>query len=102
MVLGWDFTHTDEMGVERQTVTSIDLLAEATYPLSMHEIIESADAGRRDSSTASSWMTPAAGPMPPEPPRRMSCPCATPGPSRTHPRRRPPTVGRSTRARSRR
>ena len=43
MVLGWDFTHTDEMGVERQTVTSIDLLAEATYPLAMQEIIESAD-----------------------------------------------------------
>ena len=40
MVLGWDFTHTDEMGVERQTVTSIDLLAEATYPLAMHDIIE--------------------------------------------------------------
>ncbi|MBE7212111.1 MAG: NYN domain-containing protein, partial [Gluconacetobacter diazotrophicus] len=60
MVLGWDFTHTDEMGVERQTVTSIDLLAEATYPLAMHDIIETAasddalinglfveDAGRR-------------------------------------------------------
>lgn len=44
MVLGWDFTHTDEMGVERQTVTSVDLLAEATYALSMHEIIESAEA----------------------------------------------------------
>ena len=44
MVLGWDFTHTDEMGVERQTVTSIDLLAEAAYPLAMHEIIESTDA----------------------------------------------------------
>ena len=44
MVLGWDFTHTDEMGVERQTVTSVDLLAEAAYPLAMHEIIESADA----------------------------------------------------------
>ncbi len=42
MVLGWDFTHTDEMGFEHQTVTSIDLLAEATYPLFMHEIIESA------------------------------------------------------------
>ena len=42
MVLGWDFTHTDEMGVERQTVTSIDLLAEAAYPLAMHDIIESA------------------------------------------------------------
>ena len=42
MVLGWDFTHTDEMGVERQTVTSIDLLAEATYPLAMHDLIESA------------------------------------------------------------
>lgn len=44
MVLGWDFTHTDEMGVERQTVTSVDLLAEATYPLAMHEIIETAAA----------------------------------------------------------
>ena len=44
MVLGWDFTHTDEMGVERQTVTSVDLLAESTHPLAMHEIIESADA----------------------------------------------------------
>ena len=43
MVLGWDFTHTDEMGVERQTVTSIDLLAEAAYPLAMHEIIEAAE-----------------------------------------------------------
>ena len=42
MVLGWDFIHTDEMGVERQTVTSIDLLAEATYPLAMHEIVETA------------------------------------------------------------
>ena len=42
MVLGWDFTHTDEMGVERQTVTSVDLLAEAMYPLAMHEIIETA------------------------------------------------------------
>ena len=42
MVLGWDFTHVDEMGVERQTVTSVDLLAEATYPLAMHEIIEAA------------------------------------------------------------
>ncbi len=41
MVLGWDFTHTDEMGVERQTVTSVDLLAEAAYPLAMHEIIGS-------------------------------------------------------------
>ncbi len=44
MVLGWDFTHTDEMGVERQTVTSVDLLAEASYPLAMHEIIEAAEA----------------------------------------------------------
>lgn len=42
MVLGWDFTHTDEMGVERQTVTSVDLLAEAMYPLAMHDIIETA------------------------------------------------------------
>ena len=45
MVLGWDFVHTDEMGVERQTVTSIDLLSEAAYPLAMHEIIEHAAPG---------------------------------------------------------
>ena len=44
MILGWDFTHMDEMGVERQTVTSIDLLQEVTYPLAMHEIIEAASA----------------------------------------------------------
>ncbi len=43
MVLGWDFTHTDEMGIERQTVTSIDLLAESAYPLAMQEIVEAAD-----------------------------------------------------------
>ena len=40
MVLGWDFVHTDEMGVERPTITSPDLLAEAAYPLAMHELIE--------------------------------------------------------------
>ncbi len=43
MVLGWDFTHTDEMGIERQTVTSIDLLAEVSYPLAMQDIIEAAE-----------------------------------------------------------
>ena len=66
MVLGWDFTHTDEMGFEHQTVTSIDLLAEATFPLFMHEIIESAgpddalinglfveDSGRRSDASRS-------------------------------------------------
>lgn len=42
MVLGWDFTHVDETGAEHQTVTSVDLLAESTYPLAMHEIIEAA------------------------------------------------------------
>ena len=42
MVLGWDFVHTDEMGVERPTVTSPDLLAEAAFPLAMHELIEKA------------------------------------------------------------
>lgn len=42
MVLGWDFAFVDERtGRERRTVTSIDLLREATYPLAMADIIDS-------------------------------------------------------------
>ena len=42
MVLGWDFEYTDERsGRLRKTVTSVELLKEATYPISMHEMIDS-------------------------------------------------------------
>ncbi len=41
MVLGWDFEYTDERtGRLRKTVTSLELMKEATYPLSMHELID--------------------------------------------------------------
>ncbi|MDP5170369.1 MAG: NYN domain-containing protein [Bacteroidia bacterium] len=41
MVLGWDFSFVDERtGRERRTVTSIDLLREATYPMAMADIID--------------------------------------------------------------
>lgn len=43
MVLGWDFAFIDERsGRERRTVTSIDLLKEATYPMAMADIIDNA------------------------------------------------------------
>lgn len=42
MVLGWDFEFTDSRTDRvRTTVTSSDLLAEATYPVPMHGLIES-------------------------------------------------------------
>ncbi|MDX1906316.1 MAG: NYN domain-containing protein [Bacteroidia bacterium] len=41
MVLGWDFEYTDERtSRQRKTVTSMELLREATYPVSMHEMID--------------------------------------------------------------
>lgn len=41
MVLGWDFEYTDERsGRQRKTVTSVELLKEATLPISMHELID--------------------------------------------------------------
>ncbi|MEM6264599.1 MAG: NYN domain-containing protein, partial [Bacteroidota bacterium] len=41
MVLGWDFSYTDERtGRVRKTVTSVDLLREATYPVAMHQMID--------------------------------------------------------------
>jgi cold shock CspA family protein/uncharacterized LabA/DUF88 family protein len=46
MVLGWDFKYTDDQSVERETVTSIHLLDEVTYPVLMHHIID--DKTRRD------------------------------------------------------
>ncbi|MEO0895867.1 MAG: NYN domain-containing protein [Bacteroidota bacterium] len=44
MVLGWEFEYTDERtGKFRKTVTSIDLLNEATFPVLMHELIDDVD-----------------------------------------------------------
>ena len=46
MVLGWDFKFKDAHGKERETVTSINLLAEVTYPVMMNQIID--DKTKRD------------------------------------------------------
>lgn len=45
MVLGWDFSYTDENGKEKATKISQSLLDEVTYPLLMHTIID--DRSRR-------------------------------------------------------
>jgi uncharacterized LabA/DUF88 family protein/cold shock CspA family protein len=41
MVLNWDFKYIDERGETRETRTSQELLEEVTYPIAMHEIIDS-------------------------------------------------------------
>lgn len=41
MVLSWDLDYTDEEGKRFSTRTSQDLLHEATYPVAMHDIIDS-------------------------------------------------------------
>lgn len=46
MLLGWDFNWTDDNGVERETITAQVLLDEATYPISMHQLID--DRSRRN------------------------------------------------------
>jgi cold shock CspA family protein len=46
MVLGWDFEYKDDSGRDRQTVTSIHLLDEVTYPVMMNQIID--DKTRRE------------------------------------------------------
>ncbi len=40
MVLGWDFSYTDEQGHERVTRTAQSILDEATYPVLMHTTID--------------------------------------------------------------
>lgn len=45
MVLSWDFEYTDDTGREIITRTSQDLLEEVTYPVAMHEIIDSRNSG---------------------------------------------------------
>ncbi len=41
MVLSWDFEYTDDMGRDVVTRTSQDLIQEVTYPIAMHELINS-------------------------------------------------------------
>jgi len=43
MVLGWDFSATNESGYEFNTRTSHDLLEEAVYPVNMDEVIDGAE-----------------------------------------------------------
>lgn len=43
MILSWDFEFVDDFGNNRSTRTSQDLLAEASYPLAMHELIDNAE-----------------------------------------------------------
>ncbi len=43
MVIGWDYDYTDEDGTSFVTRTSQDLLAEVTYPIAMHKIIDDED-----------------------------------------------------------
>jgi uncharacterized LabA/DUF88 family protein/cold shock CspA family protein len=40
MVLSWDFEYTNDEGIKMVTRTSQDLLEEVTYPIAMHELIE--------------------------------------------------------------
>jgi uncharacterized LabA/DUF88 family protein/cold shock CspA family protein len=47
MVLSWDFEYTDDTGREIVTRTSQDLLEEVSYPVPMHDLIDSA-AGAKD------------------------------------------------------
>lgn len=56
MVLGWDFKFTDTSGRMRETVTSIELLDEVSYPLLMHNIID--DKTRRNDSLINSLFVP--------------------------------------------
>jgi uncharacterized LabA/DUF88 family protein/cold shock CspA family protein len=47
MVVSWDFEYTTDTGKQMITRTSQDLLAEVTYPIAMHDVIDKAT-GRRD------------------------------------------------------
>lgn len=41
MLLAWDFEYTDDFGHQRTTKTSQELLGLATYPILMHDLIDS-------------------------------------------------------------
>lgn len=40
MLLGWNFEYTDDQGTLHQTTTSMRLINEVTYPVTMHEIMD--------------------------------------------------------------
>lgn len=67
MILGWDFRYQDVNGFERETRTAQILLEEATYPVSMSEVID--DRGRSESEINSLFV-----------PRKEYYPTATPTP----------------------
>lgn len=46
MVIGWDFSYVDHQNQQQDTITSIHLLDEVTYPVMMHQLID--DKTRRD------------------------------------------------------
>jgi uncharacterized LabA/DUF88 family protein/cold shock CspA family protein len=56
MVLSWDFEFVDDYGNNRSTRTSQDLLAEAAYPISMHELID--DSETRDTELVNNLFVP--------------------------------------------
>lgn len=41
MLLAWDFSYTDDYGRRKETRTSQQLIHEASYPLMMHDLIDS-------------------------------------------------------------
>lgn len=43
MLVYWDFKYTDKLGMARETRTSQDMIEECTYPIAMHERVESRD-----------------------------------------------------------
>ncbi len=56
MVLGWDFSYTDESGESHVTTTSEDLLKEVTYPIAMDMIID--DKTRKSDSDVNNLFLP--------------------------------------------
>jgi cold shock CspA family protein/uncharacterized LabA/DUF88 family protein len=57
MLLSWDFEFVDENGEVRETRTSQELLEEATYPVAMHDLIESRTS-KNDPMIASLFLPP--------------------------------------------
>lgn len=56
MVLSWDFEYTDDTSREIVTKTSPDLLEEVSYPVAMHDLIDSAS-GATDPMVAGLFVT---------------------------------------------
>ena len=82
MLLGWDFSFTDNNGNLRETRTSQMLFNEATYPVRMHEVIDDPD-NENNPTVAGLFHRPEY--RPPQPPvipaPVMSQPTSVPGPA---------------------